>query len=270
METPMISQLMKVQGLRAHNLSLAVAAATAAMAAGNASAEEWQWTVTPYIWATDLGIDVTVADRGLVDAEIPFEELVDTLDSATLVRVEGVRGEHGMAFDLFNVKLVGYESVALPGERDAALTLDTSVRLSILDATGVYDTGADREGFSLVYGTRVIEQRNRFDAALVADGLTTGTGSYETTDTLVDGLIGFRYVRELPNNFSYQLAADVSTGDTEYTWSAGPTVSYAFGAGERYEVTAGYRHMVVDFDTAEHVDADMSMSGLSVGFRVEF
>jgi hypothetical protein len=240
------------------------------MAANKASAEEWQWTVTPYVWATDLGIEVTVADRGLVDAEIPFEELVDTLDSAALVRVEGMRGEHGMTFDLFNVKLVGYESVELPGEREAALTLDTAVRLSILDATGVYDAGADGEGLSLVYGTRVIEQRNEFDTALVHDGVTTGSRFYETTDTLVDGLVGFRYTRELPNNFSYQFAADVSTGDTEYTWSAGPTVGYTFGDDGQYEITAGYRHMVVDFETAEHVDADMSMSGLSVGFSVAF
>lgn len=266
----MSSKLMKAQGLGARNLSLAVATAMAAMAAGSASAEEWQWTVTPYVWATDLGVEVTVADRGLLDAEIPFEELVDTLESATLVHVEGMRGEHGMAFDLFNVKLAGYEAVELPGEGEAALTLDTSVRLSILDATGVFDADADGEGFSLVYGARVIEQRNEFDAALVYDGVTTGSRFYETADTLVDGLVGFRYTRELPNNFSYQFAADVSTGGTEYTWSAGPTVGYAFGESDRYEVTAGYRHMVVDFDTAEHVDADMSMSGLSVGFRVAF
>ena len=266
----MSPKLIDTQALRTQALSLAVAAATAAMASGTASAEEWQWSATPYVWATDLGIDIGVAGRGLVDAEIPFEDLVETLDSAALVRVEGMRGEHGMAFDLFNVELVDAHSVGLPGEGNAELALDTAIRLSIVDATGVYDAGADGQGFSLVYGLRAIEQRNEIDAALNYAGTTIATRSLDATDTLVDGLVGFRFVRELPHNFRYQFAADVSTGDTEYTWSAGPTIGYTFGNNDRYEVTAGYRHMVVDYDTPEHVDSDMSMSGLLVGFRINF
>jgi hypothetical protein len=35
-------------------------------------------------------------------------------------------------------------------------------------------------------------------------------------------------------------------------------------------VTAGYRRMDIDFETAEPVDANMSMSGLSIGFRIDF
>lgn len=266
----MSSKPMNIQGLRAHNLALAVAAVTAAMAGGTVHAEEWQWSATPYVWATDLSVYVTAADRGIVDAEIPFEDLVETLDSAALVRVEGMRGQHGVAFDLFNVELVDTHTIELPGERDADLAIDSAIGLTILDATGVYDAGADGQGFSLVYGARVIEQRNDIEAALAHDGTTVGTRSLDMTDTMVDGLVGFRYARELPHNLSYEFAADISTGDTEYTWSAGPTIGYTFGEREQYEVTAGYRHMVVDFDTTEHVDADMTMSGVLLGFRIQF
>jgi len=262
-------RLMNTEGLRIRNLSLAVAAATAAMASGTASAEDWQWSATPYVWATDLGVELTVADRGLVDTEIPFDELVEKLDSGALVRVEGMRGQHGMAFDLFNVELVDTQAVALPGGSGATLALDASVGLTILDATGVYDPHGDREGFSIVYGARVIEERNDIAAMLEHVGMTIGSRSFEATDTLVDGLVGFRFARALPHNFRYELAANVSTGDTDLTWSAGPTIGYTFGDGDRFEVTAGYRRMDVDFDTAEPVDADMSMSGLLVGFRIE-
>ena len=258
---------MNTAGLRARTLTLAVAAA---LATGTASAEEWQWSATPYVWATDLGIDVTLPNRDLVDAEIPFEDLVETLESATLVRVEGMRGEHGMAFDLFNVELVDTHATPLPGQLNGNLSLDVGVRLSILDAAGIYDAGADGEGFALVYGARVIEQHNAIDLALSNADTTIGTRSFDTTETLTDGLIGFRYARELPHNLRYQFAADVSTGDTEYTWSAGPTIAYTFGDEDRYEVTAGYRYMDIDYDTPEHVDSDMSMSGLLVGFRINF
>ena len=93
--------------------------------------------------------------------------------------------------------------------------------------------------------------------------------SFEATDTLVDGLVGFRYSRALSLKLSYGFAADVSTGDTEMTWSAGPALGYTFGENGRYRLTGGYRKIVVDFDTAEALDADLTMSGLLLGFRVE-
>src|SRR5262245_52768591 len=265
----MSTKLMNTAGLRAHSLSLAIAAATAATAA-SASAEEWQWAVTPYVWATDLGMGLKVADRDLVDAEIAFDDLVEKVDGAAMVRIEGKRGQHGMAFDLFNVELAdahAFEPAVAPG---SSLGLDLGIGLTILDATGLYDPRGDAKGFSLVYGARVIEMRNDLEATLSQDGATLAARSFDSTERLVDGLVGFRYARELPHNFSYGFAADVSTGDTELTWSAGPAIGYTFGRSDEYRVMAGYRRMDIDFETADAVDADMSMSGLWVGFRVNF
>jgi hypothetical protein len=175
-----------------------------------------------------------------------------------------------MAFDVFNVELADTLATSLPGATSTSLGLDLGVGLTILDATGVFDARGDGQGFSLIYGARVIDQRNEIDATLSHDGFTLGTRSFEATDRFVDGLVGFHYARELPHNFSYELAADVSAGDTELTWSAGPTIGYRFGDNDRYEVTAGYKRMDIDFETAEPVDADMSMSGLTIGFRIDF
>jgi hypothetical protein len=265
----MNTKLTNTSGLRARTLSLAIAAATAAMA-GAASAEEWQWSATPYVWATDLGMGLSIADRELVDTEIAFDELVEKLDSAAMVRVQGMRGEHGMAFDLFNVELVDSFSSPLPGQLGGDFAFDSSIGMTILDATGVYDPRGDGKGFSLIYGIRAIEQRNDIGVTLGLSGTTLASKSFDTTDRFVDGLVGFRYMRELPRNFSYGFAADVSTGGTELTWSAGPALGYTFGAREQYRVTAGYRRMDIDFETAEPVDADMSMDGLLLGFRIDF
>ena len=256
-------------GLRARTLSLAVAAATAAMA-GTASAEEWNWAVTPYVWTTDLGMSLSVADRDLIDTEIAFDDLVEKVDGAAMVRVEGMRGHHGMSFDLFNVELADSPAASLSNAPSTLLNLDLGVGMTILDATGVYDLNGADEGFSLLYGARVIELRNDVDAILSDGGFAIGTRSFDSTDRFVDGLVGFRFARELPHNLSYEVHVDVSTGDTELTWSAGPTISYRFGDADQYEVTGGYRMMDINFETAEPVEADMSMSGLSVGFRINF
>jgi hypothetical protein len=265
----MNTTLTNTAGLRAHTLTLAIAAVTAATA-GTAAAEEWQWSATPYVWATDLRLGLSVTDREIIDTEIAFDELVEKLDSAAMVRVQGMRGEHGMAFDLFNVELIDSLATQLPGPTGGDFALDAAVGLTILDATGVYDPRGDGKGFSLVYGARVIEQRNDIDMTFGSSGTPLAGKSFDTTDRFVDGLVGFRYVRELPRNFSYGFMADVSTGGTELTWSAGPALGYTFGTRDQYRVTAGYRRMDIDFETAEPIDADMSMDGLLLGFRIDF
>jgi len=266
----MNTNLINIAGLRTQALSLAIAAAAASMAGGNASAEEWQWAATPYVWATDLGIGLSVADKELLDTEIAFEDLAEKLDGAAMVRVEGMRGKHGMAFDVFNVELADSVSAALPGETGADFTLDSAIGLTILDAAGVYNPSGDGKGFSLVYGARVIEQRNDIDAVLSYQGTTLAGKSLDATDRYVDGLVGVRYVRQLPHNFSYGFAADVSTGGTKLTWSAGPAIGYTFGDHDQYRVTAGYRRMDITFESAEPVDTEMSMDGLLLGFRLDF
>jgi len=217
-----------------------------------------------------LGMGLSVADRELVDSQIAFEDLVEKVDGAAMVRIEGMRGQHGMAFDLFNVELADAHTASAANAPGTSLDLDLGVGLSILDATGVYDFNGRDEGFSFTYGARVIELRNDIEATLTGNGMPLGTRALDSTDRLVDGLVGFRFARELPHHFHYEIHVDVSTGDTDLTWSAGPTVGYTFGDGGRYEVTAGYRRMDIDFETAEPVEADMSMSGVSVGFRINF
>jgi hypothetical protein len=174
-----------------------------------------------------------------------------------------------MAFDLFNVELADSYGMELPGPAAGQLALDTGIGMTILDLAGVYNPKGDRTGFSMLYGARTIEQRNDVELALNVAGTSVGTRSFSATDTLVDGLVGVRYSRSLSPKLTYGFAADVSTGDTELTWSVGPALGYAFGENDRYRLTGGYRKMVVDFDTAESMDADLTMSGLLLAIRID-
>jgi hypothetical protein len=248
-----------------------IAAAVALTLSAVASADEWKMSVTPYLWATDVGIDLTVKDLELVDETIPFEDLLEDLETVAQVRFEAVRGKHGLAIDLFDVNLADdNDRVPLSDGSGGELVLDTQIGMTILDVAGVYDPEGDGNGLAFIYGARVINQREEIDAEIELGGEGGGTTSYNADDTFVDGLIGALYVKQLPGRFSYEMAADVSTGDTQLTWSVAPTFGYTFGARDQYRLTAGYRKMVVDFNTAESVDMDMTLSGFLVGFRFAF
>jgi hypothetical protein len=245
-------------------------AAIALAASGTASAEEWRWSVTPYLWATDVGIDVTLRDREIVDATIPFEELLKDLQSAVLIRADAMRGEHGIAADLFDVVLADEYHAPLPNGSGDEVALDAEIGMTIFDLAGVYDPAGDGRGPSFLYGTRVINQREDIEAAVTSGGEPGPGTRIDENDSYVDALLGVRYAGDLPGRWSYEFAADVSTGGTQLTWSIAPAVGYNFGERDQYRLSAGYRHMVVDFNKSSDVDMDMTLSGVLVGFRFDF
>lgn len=235
-----------------------------------AGAADWKWSITPYAWATAVGVDVAIDDRTVVDEEISVEELMEDLDTIAQVRLEARKGAHGLFLDLFDVTLSDEAAeVALPGSSGSALVAP-EMGMTIAELGGLFDLQGDGQGLQLLYGARLLNERAEIDATFhLADGSTL-VRVYEVDDTLVDALVGVRYVQRVSQRWSLETRADLSAGGTELTWSAGPTVGYTFGQTSRYTATAGYRRMVVELDTDESVAAEMTLSGFRVGLRIDF
>ncbi len=153
--------------LRPHRITRpsVLAAALLLCGASQAGAGDWKWSVTPYAWATDVGVDVKLDDRQVVDQEIAFEDLLEDLEAVAQVHVEAQRGSHGVMLDLFDVQLAEDGSrVALPVAAGAEAVLSSEIGMTILELGGIYDPRGDRQGFALLYGTRILQQRADIDA----------------------------------------------------------------------------------------------------------
>jgi len=255
-------------GMRALVATATMVCATTAVAE---SAEEWTWSVAPYLWATDVGVDVAISDNTVVDKTIAFEDLVDDLERVAQIRVEGRRGKHGVFLDLFDVELADSgDRMALPGDSGAELVLDAEIGLSILSLTGLYNPQADGGGFSLLYGTRLINLRNDIRAESQVDGMVLSSARVDSDETLADALVGVHYRRQLGKRWTYQLSADVSAGDTDLTWRVSPSIGYAVGENQRHLLLLGYERLVVDFADEDSIDMDMTMSGPVLAWRFTF
>jgi hypothetical protein len=255
---------------RSRSINAAVLALLLAAATSSVQAGDWRWTVTPYAWATDISVDVKIADRSVVDEEIPVSDLLEDLDTIAQIRLEAQSGKHGVMVDLFDVTLSDEsDSIELPDGAGDAL-LDSDVGMTIVDLAALYNPKGDRSGFSLYYGTRVLNQRASIDANFLLASGASARRSYEADETLVDALVGVRFHKNLSRRWSYQLQADASLGGTEYTWSIGPSLSYAIGNTGRYAISAGYRRMKIDFEDQDELDTEMTLSGALVGFRISF
>jgi hypothetical protein len=246
-----------------------------ALAAGLATpaAAEWRWTVTPYVWASDVGIDVRVDDRVLVDETIAIADLLEDVETIAQVRLEARRDGHalgGAFLDLFDVTLADEaQTIGMPSGAGTA-TFAPEMGMTFLDLGGVLDPRGDGQGLQWLYGVRLLNQRATIEAQVdFADG-SVKTRTIEIDETLVDGLVGVRYTRALGRRFSVQAQADVSSGGTELTWSAGPTFGVALGRTHRTVATLGYRHLEVDFDSEQNFDATMTLSGVVAALRLNF
>lgn len=238
--------------------------------AADAYASDWRWHVTPYVWATDIGVDATIDDRQMVDAEIPVQDLVDDIDTIAQVRIEAQNGRHGLMLDLFDVTMSTEANGAPLPTGAGRVDLSTEVGMTILDLAGVYDPTGDGRGLSFLYGTRILDQRADIDARFEVGPGAPVRKRYETGETLADALVGVRYAKDLSPRWTWRMQADVSAGQTDLTWSAGPSIGYRFGKANRYEFLAGYRYLAIDFASTDSVDVDMTLSGFSTGLRVAF
>lgn len=247
-------------------LALGLSLFPALTGATHAQGERWKTTITPYLWATDVGVDVELDGGSIVDATIPVEDLLEDVDVTFQGHLELTRGAHGLAFDLFHVGMSDTASgFALP-EGSGTGSLDWSMDLTLADVAGVYDPRGDGRGLSFLYGLRLIDQRVDADAVFTTAG-GMPTASFGASDTLVDALAGVRYRAPIGAHLTLQAQLDASTGGTDSTWSASPSMAWSFGEG-RFALLAGYRHMAIDFADEGGLESEMTLSGPVLGLRL--
>jgi hypothetical protein len=83
-------------------------------------------------------------------------------------------------------------------------------------------------------------------------------------------MMGGRWIARFGKGWDTTLRADISAGGTAFTWNASATFAYAWGQDGRYAVTAGYRHMDIEFEEKDSSRRKMTLSGPLVGFRFSF
>jgi len=249
---------------------IALLALLVAAGAGAAQAGTWKFSLTPYAWATGVGVDAKLGDRTLVDETIPVSDLLEDLDTMVSLRLEAKRDAFGAMVDVFDVTLsdeLGADELAkAPGVN----ALEAGIGMTILDVAGTWDPQGDGQGFTYVYGIRLLNERGDADATLEPAPGTTVERSYDASETLVDALVGVRFDRTFARRFTWRMEADFSTGGTDFTWSVGPTLGWTFGENGRHALTAGWRRMQVDHEDDGDLETEMALSGLRLGLRYGF
>ena len=250
---------------------LAVAVLAAVVLTGTASAADWKWEVTPYIWMNDATSDVSVHDDPVTNSTVPFKDLLDHLEFVAEVHAEGRTGKHGVLADLMYVAL--HEDGAhfdLPKPDGAEALAEADYDMTIFEAAGLFNPSGDGERFTLIYGLRYLDQSLDLDVEFdIAPGIATDR-QYDGGGSFLDGMVGARWAGHFAPRWSWSIRADVSTGGTKLTWAGTAGAGYSFDEAARYTLLAGYRYLDIDLDSDETVETDSTYKGFITGFRFSF
>ena len=238
--------------------------------AESAVAQEWEWAVAPYVWASDTSVDVFVNNDPVFGADLSFSDLLDTLDMGFQLHVEGRRDKFGFFLDLTYLDVGETTTTPANPPLTGGTVIDTDIDLTMIEAGGTYWPSGESQGLNLLLGVRVIDLG--VDLIITPPAPLPST-RVQSSVTLTDGFAGLRYVAPLGQRWILTLRGDAGAGDSDLTWNASAILGYQFGKNNRYNMLLGYRHLVIEFEDnvdGVRVEVEQTMSGPEVGFAFRF
>lgn len=236
-----------------------------------AVAQEWQWSVVPYVWASDIGVDVFVGDDEVIGADIGFDDILDKTDFASQLHIEGQRGRGGFFFDVTFLNLGSTQTTGARPPLPGGTQIKSDLKTTLAEAGGFYRLSGDTHGLDLIFGARVIDLDLTLDFALPPP--LTGTQELSGSDTFTDGFAGLRYSTPFAERWIFTARGDVGAGDSDLAWNASAYFGYAVGKQPQNLILFGYRHLELEFKESsggQSEEIDMSMSGPAIGFAFRF
>jgi len=230
------------------------------------AAEDWNWTLAPYLWAGDITLDLYANDNQVIGGEIDFSDIIDKLDGAFLIHFEGQRGKGGFFLDFIYLSVNDSQSrppgVVLPGGAEIDVTLDTTV----IEAAGFYRPSGGDHGLDVLFGVRSLDIAP--DIRITPPD-PAPSERLKGSETYTDGFLGLRYMAPMSDKWAIILRGDVGAGDTELTWTASALFNRSFGERAQHNLLFGYRHMAIELEEKSEnitVQTDLTISGPILGY----
>lgn len=233
----------------------------AAQGAGN-PASGWQFALTPYVWFSGIGGEVSLprVDR---DFAADFGDILSNLEFAAMATAEIRRGRFGLLGDVMYLSIE--QDVSTPrgvlfsgGEGRFETTAAGAVALYriVEDPRGVLDIGGGLRAWWL-------------DARLsLSPGLAAGRSSSGSTNW-VDPVIAARGRLRLGDRLGLSGYVDIGGfgAGSDLTWQVAGTLDWQVASSVALHV--GWRHLEIERDRGA-VSVDVSMSGPIVAATIRF
>lgn len=230
-----------------------------AMAASEAESqsEGWDWVVAPYIWAAGVSTDLNTKEPPTA-TDTEFKNIVDKIDGAFLLHVEGQGDDFGVFADVVYLGLQDHHD-------HPRFRTQTDLDSTLFEAAAVWNPADGRfTGLDVFAGLRYID----VDLKVQIDPANPifDTAVFHENESYSDFMVGVRYNWKLSERWGMTLRGDGSFGETDGTWNVSGTVQYHMKRGEWI---FGYRYLEVALKPRENT-TELILSGVMVGYGFNF
>ena len=242
------------------SLVAAVSLCTAAAAhASPSSGDGWDWLIAPYGWAASVSTDIrTNTPPSTSSNDVSFDDLIDKIDGAFMIRAEGQGDKFGVFAD--------FTYLGLADDNDRrGFHSETDFDTRLIDVAMVWSPDPDRfNGLETFAGARILDAD--YTTTLTPDNPAFPTVILDANDTMVDFLVGIRYTTQFSDKWGMTLRGDGSWGDTNGTWNASILGQYHMTHGS---FAFGYRYMDLGFDPGAD-SVSVKLHGPLIGYAFRF
>ena len=227
-----------------------------------ASAQDIEWLVAPYLWYADISLEQSSGGSGGIGGS----DLLDVTDAFGMIRIEATRGRWGAMFDWIFLGLSDDRVIDVaPGGQ---LFLRGEVDLSVIEFAGIYRPSGDDTGIHAFFGLRNIG----VDKLLLATPPLGGpTQRFEGDEDMTDVMLGVRYQHRFNDRWDLSARGDYSFGDSEGTVNLLGSIGFRFN--DLFALNLGYRYASLDYKDSDPSVADtttIDLSGPILGFLFRF
>jgi hypothetical protein len=223
-------------------------------------ADSFGWSITPYLWATETSVDLTFQDADIGAGEISFRDLLDILDAAFMIHVEGGRGNWTAFGDLTYLK-------TSDSTERTAFVVDTNSKQLFIDGAVAWWPGGAGSNFNLYGGFRHSGFDDRYTFRLIINNAPVG--ERRSTKDYYDALVGLRYRFDLSERWSLLTRADTSFGDSEGTVLLQANLAWTVGKRQQNRILFGYQYKTAEFRD-DDLRLDFDYQGPMAGFNFRF
>ncbi|GGD02443.1 outer membrane beta-barrel protein [Aquisalinus flavus] len=235
-----------------------------AVAQSSEPENKWEYIATAYGWFP--GVSTTVETPiGDVEADVDFDEILETLDIAVLGAFEARKGRVALIGDLqfFDVSA---DTERAPGAFTGA---EIDSQLMIFSAYATYAL-VDSDDLRFDVGGGLRYNGSSVEAQLIQEGGADGP-FFEDDGGWTDLLLAARVYRQFSDKWYGTGYADVGgfgiEDSSELTWQLSAGLGYQFN--DKWSTVGGYRHYSVEHGD-DLVTATIEVSGPFLGVQARF
>lgn len=223
------------------------------------SSDKVYWSITPYFWASDTKVDISLKGTSVAGVDIAFKDVLDKLDGAFQGHFEGGKGNWSAFTD------VTFMSTSDSVQR-TVLRIDTKSKPSIVDAVVAYWPGGVGSALNFFAGVRNTGFDDRYRFYGPNDALL---GERKNDKDYTDALLGLRYRIDLSQRWAILTRGDLSFGDSEGTWQLQGLLAYTVGQRQLNRLVFGYQYKEAEFKDGD-LKTSFTYSGPMAGFNFRF